>query len=115
MQHLTVSADSAVTTVISTFTVHDGKQQDLLSLLSTNAAWLSKLPGFIGAAFHPSADGTRIVNYAQWESEDALQTMLSNPAMAEHRMQVGAIASVEATRYTVDSVHLGSTTAVPQS
>lgn len=109
MDQITVTADSAITTVVSTFTVEPDKQQELLVLLTTSAGWLTKLPGFIGAAFHPSNDGTRIVNYAQWESEDALKNLLSNPAMAEHRKQLSAIASVEAVRYTVDSVHLGPT------
>lgn len=108
MDQITISADSAITTVVSTFTVQPTKQQELLSLLATNAAGLMELLGFIGAAFHPSDDGTRIVNYAQWETEDALKAMLNNPSMAEHRQQISAIASVEAVRYTVDSVHLRS-------
>ncbi len=30
-------------------------------------------PGMIGAALHRSTDGTRVVNYAQWRSEEDIE------------------------------------------
>ena len=36
-------------------------------------------PGFVSANIHVSTDGTRVVNYAQWESAEAFQAMLADP------------------------------------
>ena len=35
--------------------------------------WISDLPGFIASTFHVSIDGTRVVNYAQWDSQADLE------------------------------------------
>jgi quinol monooxygenase YgiN len=35
----------------------------------------SKSPGFISASVHRSADGTRVINYLQWESPEHLTAM----------------------------------------
>jgi quinol monooxygenase YgiN len=39
----------------------------------------SKFPGFISAAVHQSTDGTRVVNYLQWESPEHLAAMQRSP------------------------------------
>nr|WP_245235701.1 antibiotic biosynthesis monooxygenase [Streptomyces durhamensis] len=36
-------------------------------------------PGFVCANFHASLDGERVLNYAQWETEEHCRTMLDNP------------------------------------
>lgn len=47
---------------------------------------------FISAHLHVSEDRTRIVNYAQWETQGALNGMLADPVFAGHIGQVAAIA-----------------------
>lgn len=46
-----------------------------------------------------------IVNYAQWESVEAFQAMLADPAAQKHTRAGAAIASYDPHLYTVESVH----------
>ena len=63
-------------------------------------------PGFRSANIHLSTDRTRVVNYAQWDSAEAYQAMLTNPATRPHMAQAAAIAaSFDPHLYTVESVH----------
>jgi hypothetical protein len=60
----------------------------------------------VAANFHASADGERVVNYAQWESADAFRAMLADPAAREHIDAARRLAEHADPRlYTVDSVH----------
>lgn len=63
------------------------------------------LPGFVSANIHRSVDGTRVTNYAQWESREAFEQMLRNPAVRPHMEACRAIASNEPHLYEVASVH----------
>ena len=65
------------------------------------------MPGFISANIHVSTDGTRVVNYAQWQSPEAYQAMFEDPSTREHMEICAAIATgFEPHLYTVESVHL---------
>ena len=46
-----------------------------------------------------------MVNYAQWESPEALHAMLADPAAQKHTTAAAAIASYDPHLYTVESVH----------
>jgi len=39
----------------------------------------SKFPGFISATVHRSVDGTRVINYLQWQSQEHLGAMQRSP------------------------------------
>jgi quinol monooxygenase YgiN len=39
----------------------------------------STFPGFISASVHRSTDGTRVINYLQWESAEHLAAMQRSP------------------------------------
>jgi heme-degrading monooxygenase HmoA len=108
MGGLWIDCATSVTTVISTFTVDPSRQSELLHMLSSGTAWLNDLPGFIGAAFHASLDGTRVVIYTQWSAPGAVHLMLANPTMGDHHAEVTSIASVEVARFVVDTVRLGA-------
>lgn len=45
------------------------------------------MPGFVAPNIHASADGTKVVNYAQWESAEAFHAMLDNPEAQAHMGQ----------------------------
>jgi hypothetical protein len=66
------------------------------------APLLTQIEGFLGASIHLSADGTQIINYAQWADSAALQTMLADPRIRQHQ---SALATVEPVRCAVRSVH----------
>jgi aromatase len=67
-----------ICTMINTLIVKPENQQELIDYLRqmTEEAVVN-CPGFISANFHLSKDGTRIVNYAQWQSIGDLQAMLA--------------------------------------
>ncbi|WP_063749701.1 antibiotic biosynthesis monooxygenase [Streptomyces xylophagus] len=47
-------------------------QQALVEMLSRDVeAWVRHCPGFLSANYHLSTDGTSLVNYAQWTTEEA--------------------------------------------
>ncbi|MBO0778172.1 MAG: antibiotic biosynthesis monooxygenase [Ktedonobacteraceae bacterium] len=89
----TISLDNHVVTTINTFTVAPENQQRALELLVEIARRLRKeVPGFVSAHFHKSVDGTRVVNYAQYASQEAVQTAITKvlswaevPVVAELR------------------------------
>ena len=58
-----------LTTLINVFETNPEQQQELIDQWIRLAEEVKKEPGFIGAALHRSADGTRVINYAQWRSE----------------------------------------------
>lgn len=103
----TIAVDTPVATLINVFSVQPDRQHELVDLLvRATEEVMQHQPGFVAANIHASADGSRVVNYAQWESEDAFHTMLDDPAAQEHMGQAAAIADkFEPHLYTVASVH----------
>lgn len=68
----TISLESNVVTTINTFTVEPQDQQRALELLIEIARDARRaVPGFLSANFHKSADGTRVVNYAQFADQES--------------------------------------------
>ena len=63
-------------------------------------------PGFSSANIHVSTDGTRVVNYAQWDSAEAYAAMLADSEARVHMEEAAALASsFDPHLYTVESVH----------
>ncbi len=63
-------------------------------------------PGFVCANFHASLDGERVINYAQWETEEHYRAMLDNPEVRVHMDQAAKIATdVQPRLFSVKSVH----------
>ena len=69
----TIQARTGVITQINVFTVPDGGQQALIDLLIESAKTASQVEGWLSASLHRSLDGTRVVNYAQAQDEDAMR------------------------------------------
>ena len=94
-------------TLINVFTVEPENAQALSRLLATATEDVMRhVDGFISANIHQSTDGTRVVNYAQWDSAEAFQAMLADPAAREHMDKCAELAvSYDPHLYSVDSVH----------
>jgi quinol monooxygenase YgiN len=68
------------------FTVEPARQQKLVAMLATAIEKVMQhQPGSLPANLHASTDGEHVVNYAQWESEQAIHTMLANPQARSKR------------------------------
>ncbi|WP_292988967.1 antibiotic biosynthesis monooxygenase family protein [Mycobacterium sp.] len=105
MGTITAHADHA--TLINVFTVRPERARELADLLTAATdEVMQHIDGFISANIHVSTDGTRVVNYAQWRSAEAMQAMRQNPVAREHMAQCADVAeSFEPHLYTVESVH----------
>jgi quinol monooxygenase YgiN len=68
-----VSQEGNLITLINVFKTKPEQQQVLLDELSRFAEQVKGEPGLIGVALHKSTDGLRVVNYAQWRSEEDLR------------------------------------------
>lgn len=94
-------------TLINVFTVDPENAAKLAGLLDAATETVMRhVPGFVSANIHVSTDGTRVVNYAQWETADAYRAMLADPTAREHMAPAAALAtSFDPNVYTVESVH----------
>ena len=64
-----VSREGNLITLINVFEMKPEQQQELIDQWIRLAEEVKEEPDFIGAALHRSADGTRVINYAQWRSD----------------------------------------------
>ena len=95
-----------VTTLVNHFTVAPERCDELVALLERATEDVMRhLRGFVSANLHVSLDGTRVVNDAQWESEEAYAAMLTDPVRREHMGRALELASCEPHLYRVASVH----------
>jgi heme-degrading monooxygenase HmoA len=103
----TIEQHGPYATLINVFTVEPGKASELAAMLNdATDAVMRHVPGFVSANIHVSTDGTRVVNYAQWESAEAYLAMLADPAAREHMLPAAALAEAfDPHLYTVESVH----------
>ena len=65
-----ISREGNLVTVINVFETKPEQQQELIDQWIRFVEEVTSEPGMIGAALHRSTDGTRVVNYAQWRSEE---------------------------------------------
>jgi quinol monooxygenase YgiN len=103
----TITAHTDYATLVNVFTVEPERARQLADLLTeATDEVMQHVDGFISANIHLSSDGTRVVNYAQWRSADAFQTMLQDPTAREHMAKCAELAvSFDPHLYTVESVH----------
>lgn len=68
---ITITQNGGVVTLINVLSCDPQNQQQLIdSWIRATEETLGKLPGIISAARHRSKEGTRVVNYAQWENPE---------------------------------------------
>ena len=91
--------------VLIALTVRPENQQTVIDTV-LSAGDPADVPGLRSVELFRSLDGTRVVNYAQWQSAEAYQAMFGDPGAREHMGRCAAIAtSFEPHLYTVESVH----------
>jgi len=102
----TIDPAADVMTLINVFTVEPGRQQELVELLAEATEKAMKHQrGFISANIHKSADGKRVVNYAQWRSRGDFEAMQKNAQAAGHMKAAAAIAKFDPIVCVVASSH----------
>ena len=93
--------------VLNTYTVPPENQDELIELLNfASVDVMKKMPGFISACIHHGHDGTKVVNYAQWQDRASFDEMLKNKKAQVYVQEASRIASkAEIGFYEVDEVH----------
>ncbi|CAN5354953.1 antibiotic biosynthesis monooxygenase [soil metagenome] len=100
-----IRVGAPVVTLVNVFTVAEGRQVQLIDILDRATRQVMRhLPGFVSANIHRSLDGTKVVNYAQWQTVDAFQAMLANPEARSHMQEATSIATAAPALYEVASV-----------
>ncbi|MEO0408252.1 MAG: antibiotic biosynthesis monooxygenase, partial [Cyanobacteria bacterium P01_A01_bin.135] len=70
------------------FKVKDGQQDAVVDRVTQLFELAAQQPGFVSANLHRSLDGAKVANYAQWESEAALQQFVQ---LSETQARVEAL------------------------
>ena len=71
-----ISREGNLVTVINVFETKPEQQQELIDQWIRFVEEVAGEPGMIGAALHRSTDGTRVINYAQWRSEEDFESFV---------------------------------------
>ncbi|MEU6405720.1 antibiotic biosynthesis monooxygenase [Streptomyces sp. NPDC046985] len=102
-----IDSTRPVATLINVFTVSPERQEELVQLLArATEETMKHQPGFVCANFHTSHDGRRVINYAQWETEEHYRTMLGNPEARVHMEQAAKLAEdVQPRLFHIQSTH----------
>ncbi len=98
-----ISKESPLQTVITTFETTPGTCHDLLEALQdAYSEFISLQPGFIGAGLHVNDARTRIANYSQWQRREDFQAMLRAPEMRRRNRAINELCkSFEPVMYEV--------------
>ena len=92
----TIENDRKLMTLVNIFTVGPDKQGDLADMLvRATHETMQHLPGFISASIPKSADGKKVINYAQWRSHAEFAALKDNPKAIPHMQVAAALASFE--------------------
>lgn len=70
-----ISPESGFVTFVNVFTDNQQRLVDLLTEFIEDTA--SQAPGFLSSSIHRSLDGVRVLNYARWESVEAVATLVT--------------------------------------
>ncbi len=74
-----IAKNNQVITAIVIFAVAPEKQQELIDIIIEFLETTVKhQPGFVSSSIHKSIDGVRVMNYAQWKTQDNYQAFVNN-------------------------------------
>jgi heme-degrading monooxygenase HmoA len=102
-----ISVAGSLVTQMNVFTVAEVRQGELVDALDkATAEILMHQPGFVSANIHASLDHTRVVNYAQWATQEDFEAMQGRLDVQEQLQQIMTIAtSADPRLYTVRAVY----------
>jgi antibiotic biosynthesis monooxygenase (ABM) superfamily enzyme len=87
-----IDDQALVFTLINTFLVAPDRQGAVVGCLKSFTEQHARLcPGFVAASVHASLDGSRVVNYVQWQTEADLAAIMASPQARAHVAEVAAL------------------------
>lgn len=88
----TIDPKAGYITIINTYIVDPDRAEELLEfLIRSTHSTIKHVPGFVSANLHLSLDRTQLVNYAQWNSREAIAAARENPkvvALMSQQLQI---------------------------
>jgi quinol monooxygenase YgiN len=97
----TIETGNGVVTHINVFRVAREQQQALVDSLVETVNAARSVPGWLSASIHRSFDGTQVVNYVQFENQEAAQAVLRHLAATGHLKKNTDLGSVAPGQYEV--------------
>lgn len=89
-----ISVENGYPTGINFIDVSPAKSQDIIKVFSNYYKnILQNMNGFVSANLHKSDDGTRIINYVQWDSFDGLTSLFRDETAKEFNKELKEISS----------------------
>jgi heme-degrading monooxygenase HmoA len=93
---------SEFVTQITIAEAEEGKQDELLALMTERARFMARQPGFVSISLHRGLDGKRVVNYVQWAGREQLIAAHHTPEFREKWSHVGNVSEeIEPNLYEV--------------
>lgn len=86
------------------FSLKSENQPRMIELAKEHIKPAMEQPGLISATFHRSLDGTRVINYGQWENEQAIAQLVQKPGFSKAAPYWEGIAENEYHLYQVVQV-----------
>lgn len=96
-----INPENGVVTHVNVFTVSPEKQQALVDSLIATVDAAREVPGWLSASVHRSFDGRQVLNYVQFESQEAAQRVLAHLARGGHLQRNTALGVVSPGQYEV--------------
>jgi hypothetical protein len=96
-----ITNDPTIITQINVFTTTPENQQALIDILAEAARCASEVTGWRSASLHVSLDGTRVANYAQADSPEAMKAVFERLQSAGFMQRTSAIATAHPGLYKV--------------
>lgn len=98
---MTTDTDTGVT-FINVLDVEPAAQQEVIALLQEGTEKVMQhRPGFISVTILGSKDGTKVVNYARWRSDDDVKATQADPDAAAYAQRTAALAKAAPNLYSV--------------
>ena len=70
---------------VAEFRMPAENQPRMVELAKEHVKPAMKLPGLISATFHRSLDGTRVINYGQWDNKEAIEELVKKPGFSKDK------------------------------
>lgn len=102
-----IRTGTSVITLVNVFATTPENIDEFLEAANAQTPKVVERPGCISANIHVSRDRLRVVNYAQWESEEAFRGMLADPELVAGRERMEAIAKPDVHVYDVVAIYEG--------
>jgi quinol monooxygenase YgiN len=104
--HTVISVDDETVTLINVFDVEPFKQHELVDVLTEGTEKvIRQRPGFVSVNLLTSNDGTRVVNYAQWNSLEDIKAAMADPEVQGYARRAAELAQATPHVYSVVGVH----------